>query len=183
LLAAYAGDRPAQIRFRYGAQGKPAIASTGNPNLWFNVAHSGDAVLLGFAADREIGVDVEGMQNGMDFAGLAQSSFSPTERDAVLALAPEKRASLFYEYWTCKEACIKADGRGLSIPLGQFSIVESVRGPQWREVAVANPGVFEAALCIRILDTMAGYAAAIAAPGTGWDVVRMDLVDASARQE
>ncbi len=125
----------------------------------------------------------ERMQNGMDFACLAQSSFSPTERDAVLALAPEKRARLFYEYWTCKEACIKADGRGLSVPLGQFSIVESARGPQWREVAEANPGVFEAALGIRILDSTAGYAAAIAAPGTGWDVVRMDLVDASARQD
>jgi 4'-phosphopantetheinyl transferase len=183
LLAAYTGDPPAWIRFGYGAQGKPAIASAGSPSLSFNVAHSGDAVLLGFAADREIGVDVERMQNGMDFAGLAQSSFSLTERDAVLALAPEKRASLFYEYWTCKEACIKADGRGLSIPLGQFSIVESVQGPQWREVAVANPGVFEAALCIRILGTMKGYAAAIAAPGTGWDVVRMDLLDANALQE
>jgi 4'-phosphopantetheinyl transferase len=82
------------------------------PSLQFNVSHSGDVVLLGFAL-RNLGVDVERRQDGVDFAGLAKTSFSQMEQDTILALTPEKRASLFYEYWTCKEACIKADGRGL----------------------------------------------------------------------
>jgi 4'-phosphopantetheinyl transferase len=146
------------------------------PSLQFNVSHSGDVVLLGFAL-RNLGVDVERRQDGVDFAGLAKTSFSQMEQDTILALTPEKRASLFYEYWTCKEACIKADGRGLSAPLHQFSIVASARGSEWRDVAVANPGVFESAWRVRMLGTIPGYAAAVAAPGDGWDVVRMQLAE------
>lgn len=177
LLAAYTNDDPARILLQYGAQGKPAMA---NSALQFNVSHSGDAVLLGFAIDREIGVDVELMQTGLDFAGLAKTSFSQTEQDAILAQPPDKRAGLFYEYWTCKEACIKADGRGLSAPLDQFSIVASGESSDWREVAVARPGVFASCWRVRILDTISGHAAAVAAAGKGWDLVRMKLEDAAA---
>jgi 4'-phosphopantetheinyl transferase len=175
LLAAYSGVHAARIQFQYGDQGKPAIAKPGNPSLRFNVSHSGDAVLLGFALDREIGVDIERMREDVDFAGLSRSSFSQTERESVLALDRDERARLFYEYWTCKEACIKADGRGLSVPLDQFSIVASAQGPQCREISVAGPGVFASAMRIRILDAIPGYAAAAAMAGTAWDVVPMRI--------
>lgn len=180
LLAAYTGDDPARIQFHYGKHGKPEIAGS---DIGFNVSHSGDAVLLGFALNRELGVDVERMQPDMDFAGLAKTSFSQIEQDAVLALASEQRANLFYEYWTCKEACIKADGRGLSAPLDQFSIVVSAQGPQWREVAGASAGVFDSPWRIRILDTIPGYATAVAAAGRAWDVENMDLQDFPALQK
>jgi 4'-phosphopantetheinyl transferase len=175
LLAAYTGVHAAQIQFKYGDQGKPAIAKPGDPSLRFNVSHSGDAVLLGFALDREIGVDIERMREDVDFAGLARSSFSQSERETGLALERDERARLFYEYWTCKEACIKADGRGLSVPLDQFSIVASAQGPQCRDISVEGPGVFASAMRIRILDAMPGYAAAAAMAGTGWDVVAMRI--------
>jgi 4'-phosphopantetheinyl transferase len=179
LVASYAGAHPGKLEFSYGAQGKPAIAES---KIRFNVSHSGDAVLLGFAVDREIGVDVELMQSGLDFAGLARTSFSHAEQSAVIALAPNQRANLFYEYWTCKEACIKADGRGLSAPLDQFSIVTSAEGRQWREVATASPNVFGAPWRVRIVDAIPGYAAAVAAAGSGWDVQRITLEDADLQQ-
>jgi 4'-phosphopantetheinyl transferase len=175
LLAAYTGIEPAQIQFQYGEKGKPAIGNHGYAKLQFNVSQSGEAVLLGFAVDLPVGVDVERMQDRVDFAGVARTSFSETERNAVLACPPEQRARLFYEYWTCKESCIKADGRGLSLALDQFSILQSNRGPQWREVGQAHPGVFAEAMGIRIIETLQGYAAAIAAAQTGWDVVEMKL--------
>lgn len=182
LIAAYTGEQPERIRFHYGAQGKPAIANSDPPGLRFNVSHSGDAILLAFAADRELGVDVERMRNDADFVALAETSFSHEERNAIVALSGDQRASLFYEYWTCKEACIKADGRGLSAPLDQFSIVPSMQGTRWREAAVAVQGVFESAWRIRILETIPGYAAAVAAAGSEWDVVRINLEDVNPRR-
>ena len=76
LLAAYTGDQAARILFVYGAQGKPAMANSGNAVVRFNISHSGDAVLLGFALDREIGVDVERTPDGLDFARLSETAFS-----------------------------------------------------------------------------------------------------------
>jgi len=175
LVARYTGDRAEQIQLRYGAQGKPALADSGIQGLHFNVSHSGDAVLFAFSSDLEVGVDVELMREDADFAGLARTSFSPAELNAVIALAPEHRSSLFYEYWTCKEACIKADGRGLSVPLEQFSITRSRKGARWREVETAKSDVFHSALRVRILETIPGYAAAVAAPGDSWEVDKVDV--------
>ena len=36
---------------------------------------------------------------------------------------------------------------------------------------------------IHVLDTIPGYAAAVAAAGTGWDVIRVGLEEASARRD
>jgi 4'-phosphopantetheinyl transferase len=173
LLAMYSGEQPSRVKFRYGAQGKPELAGSTSA-LRFNISHSGDMVLLGFAG-QPIGVDIELMQEGLDFAGLAKSSFSDREEKLVNALPAEKRAALFYEYWSCKEACIKADGRGLSAPLKKFSISSSNLGAEWRGVALEFPEVFESSWRIRVLDSIPGYAAAVASAGEGWNLTRMRM--------
>jgi len=89
LLAAYSGQDAAAIEFRYGPQGKPDINRDSLPaalaGLQFNLSHSGDAALFAFSLDRSIGVDVELMRPGLDFASLADISFSKLERDSVVA--------------------------------------------------------------------------------------------------
>lgn len=125
LASAYSATKPGDIQFYYGPQGKPELSSMDSRHLRLNVSHSGEVALLAFGVDREIGVDVEFMRPELDFVSLAETSFSKAEQAAIVALPPDRCADLFYEYWSCKEACIKADGRGLSVPLGQFSIVPS----------------------------------------------------------
>jgi len=176
LLALYTGEPAERTRFLYGPQGKPSIDTTGR-GLQFNVSHSGNTLLLAFGIGRAFGVDVECARNNVDFVALANFSFSTRERAAVLALDPQFRAGLFYEYWTCKEACIKVDGRGLSVPLDQFTIVESSRGPDWRAVDLAAEGVLNPELQICVLSTWTGHAAAVASTGSGWGVTPIKLVD------
>ena len=114
------------------------------------------------------------MRPNLDFLALARLAFSPEEYEAVAALAPEKRDALFYEYWSCKEACIKADGRGISVGLDQFTVIASEE-PLWRRVSVrANCGLSEE-MRIRTLAVRDGYAAAVAAPAAGWEVTMLDL--------
>ena len=174
LAAAYTAEDAAGIRFQYGRQGKPELAANGSHELQFNVSHSGDVALLAFSMGRRLGVDVEFMRVEMDFASLAEISFSNAERAAVLARSGQRRADLFFEYWSCKEACIKADGRGLSVPVTQFSVVPS-QNAEWRDIVDLGSSGLQPQMRIRLLNAGAGYAAAVAAVDAGWDAVMMDL--------
>jgi 4'-phosphopantetheinyl transferase len=52
---------------------------------------------------------------------IADRYFSTVELAEFRALPREARAEKFFYYWTLKEAYIKAIGKGLSVPLDQFS--------------------------------------------------------------
>jgi 4'-phosphopantetheinyl transferase len=70
---------------------------------------------------REVGVDVEDTMRPGRTVELAESHFAPGEVQALHALAPERRRRRFFEYWTLKEAYIKARGMGLAIELDKFA--------------------------------------------------------------
>ena len=174
LISSYTGEDPGGIRFDIGLQGKPSLPQAHESGLRFNVAHSGELALLAFARNQEIGVDVEFKRMDVDFIGLAETSFSREERAAIVACAPADRGNLFYEYWTCKEACIKADGRGLSIPLDQFSVIAPGDQPQWREIVVAEPGTFPSRMWSRILEVGDDYSAALVTNAPSQQVLQLD---------
>jgi 4'-phosphopantetheinyl transferase len=67
-----------------------------------------------------VGVDVERVDRVVreDIAGR---HFAPEEVRDLRALPPDAQARAFFEYWTLKEAYIKARGMGLAIPLADFA--------------------------------------------------------------
>ena len=70
-------------------------------------------------SNHPVGLDAEWSKREVDL-GMAPLVLSGLEL-ADLDRAPEaRRAQRFLEYWTLKEAFIKATGRGLSQPLGRF---------------------------------------------------------------
>ena len=111
----------AQWRFSTNPYGRPEIA---NPHrgaaLRFNLSHTQGAVVSAVVRTRAIGIDVESLDRDVDMLGIARSSFAPGEFRELAALSGEERRNRFFEYWTLKEAYIKARGKGLSIPLNQF---------------------------------------------------------------
>src|SRR5581483_9531416 len=58
LIAHSLSITPDEIRFGYGASGKPYLTYP-HIDLFFNVSHSGTRGLIAIAAGKEIGVDVE----------------------------------------------------------------------------------------------------------------------------
>ena len=56
----------------------------------------------------------------MEVSGLVENPVTLSYQE-LRALPPERQKERFFEYWTLKEAYIKARGMGLSIPLGKFS--------------------------------------------------------------
>ena len=105
------------IRLSYGKYGKPYL--TDYPDLFFNLSHSGNRVMCA-VSDREVGCDVQQIKT-YD-RKLAERFFCPEECQHIAAAGAEERDVLFFRYWTLKESFIKNLGRGLSLPLQEFSI-------------------------------------------------------------
>jgi 4'-phosphopantetheinyl transferase len=108
---------PEQLAFTYSASGKPSITG-----VEFNVAHSGDVILVATHQYR-IGVDVERVGRTVDVVAMGRACFTPRER----ALIHESSATqeTFYRLWTRKEAWLKAVGAGLSFPLRRVDVADA----------------------------------------------------------
>jgi 4'-phosphopantetheinyl transferase len=92
-----------------------------NACLSFNISHTHSLIVLGVTKGRALGVDVENLCAREASLDIADRYFAPQEV-AVLTAAPRHQQQFrFFEYWTLKEAYIKARGMGLSLPLEKFS--------------------------------------------------------------
>lgn len=87
-------------------------------NTKFNISHSGEIVVCVLSDTNDVGIDVEIIDkiNIQDF----ESQMTKSEWGNIRIAEDEKKA--FFDYWTQKEAVIKANGKGLSIPLKSFEI-------------------------------------------------------------
>lgn len=123
LLAHHLRCSAQEVSLRTDAFEKPRLTSG---DLAINWSNSGEWALLGVGSCRAIGVDVERIRVFSEMDGIASSHFADAEHHhyqkvaAVGASQPRE----FFRIWTLKEAYIKAVGRGLSIPLTSFSVVD-----------------------------------------------------------
>ena len=162
LLGRYLGTRPEDVRFEYGAQGKPLLGGEHRAeSLRFNASHSGEMALYAFMRDCEIGVDVEIIKGDFATEEIAERFFSAPEIAALRALPVIEKPAAFFRCWTRKEAYIKAIGSGLSHPLDQFDVTAEI--PGWS---------------ILDLDVEGGYAAALATKGPVQKLITSDLKSA-----
>ncbi len=120
LLSEASNRRAAQVRFRYGPRGKPALDDDAGADWRFSVSHSGDRALIALTRGIDIGVDLERLRPLQDLQGLARVSCSEEEQQAVAAAKDPVRALL--ERWTAKEACLKATGTGIAGDLRQLRL-------------------------------------------------------------
>ena len=112
LLGGYLNGDPRRLRFTVAEHGKPALARQPR-GLHFNISHSGHLALLAFAADGEVGVDVELARGPTDVLGVARRMFGAEEARRLAGLRPPLREEEFLRAWVRSEAALKYDGRGL----------------------------------------------------------------------
>ncbi len=91
-----------------------------NNDIHFNISHSGNFVLGALSKTTNIGIDVEEIRI-LDTKDMDQI-FSGTEKREIIG--NEINFNLFYSLWTKKEAVIKANGKGLNIPLNEVEVNE-----------------------------------------------------------
>jgi len=112
-LGSWLGRDPASLEFQLGPHGKPALARQGRAPLHFNLAHSGDLILLAFHATSPVGVDVERHRPDLAWEPLARRVLPSAECQFLEQLPPEQRRDAFLAAWCRLEARLKARGEGL----------------------------------------------------------------------
>jgi 4'-phosphopantetheinyl transferase len=178
IVGSYTGIAPSEICFRYNPYGKPELdRDQGGDRVRFNLSNTGALALCAVAEGRSVGVDVE--THRADFAGLAiaERFFSPAEVAVLRGVRREDLTRAFFACWTRKEAYIKAQGKGLSIPLDSFEVSLAPDAPPALLVTHDDPAearrwsLFE-------LDPGPGFAAALVIEGNGCRVRVADWPEA-----
>ena len=99
---------------KYNEYGKPFI----DEPVCFSISHSGNMVVCALVNNSEIGIDIELLKK-IDILPF-KNVFTENEWETITESVDSLKT--FYTLWTKKESVIKADGRGLSIPLHNVSI-------------------------------------------------------------
>lgn len=115
LLSHYCPVSPQQWQFTIGALGKPEIK---NPpfNLRFNLSHNNELIICALCLNNDIGCDIENLSRKISVNAIVERFFSAQEAQLIKA-----EPTRFFEYWTLKEAFVKATGLGISQGLDTFS--------------------------------------------------------------
>ena len=123
ILAGCTGHAAETIALTENRYGKPALAPgiTDLP-VSFNLSHTTDLVVCAVTIGHDIGVAIENVQRWVDLS-IADRFFSNQEAQAISQADACLKPSLFFRFWTLKEAYVKATGRGLATGLDQFSFV------------------------------------------------------------
>lgn len=95
---------------RKDALGKPYLK---NSRLHFNVSHSG-AYLAIAVSESPVGIDIQKMKN------IREEMYRKVVQPKEQVLIGEERQKDFLRLWTLKESFVKAEGKGLRIPMRDY---------------------------------------------------------------
>ena len=145
VLSRYSGIAPEELEFETAANGKPQLVERFT-DLRFNLSHTDGLALIAITRGRDVGVDVERVDESITFQDIADHYFEPRELWDLRIAPPDQRATRFFEVWTRKEAALKATGEGIA----------------------AFGRALNAELNVQSLRPADGYAGAVACAGSDW---------------
>lgn len=94
--------------------GKPYFP--GNP-FYFNVSHSGEYLALAISKE-PVGIDLQKIK------AVKEGMYPKVVRPSEEALIGAERERDFIRLWTLKESFVKAEGKGLRIPMRDYHFVK-----------------------------------------------------------
>lgn len=173
---------PSQVVITYGQSGKPELSSLDHSvnqspttAIHFNMTHCRDVALIGVSIGQPIGIDLEAIDHNRNTQGLATRYFHPQEQTHLNSLPPSDRIRGFFDYWTSKEAVVKAHGGGIVTGLQHCLIHPSSdqHHLQTCELSCANqpfPNIHRWSIrTLELTDVSSQlYCAAIALPDIAW---------------
>lgn len=169
IVSLYLNAGPHQLSFAYGAHGKPLLVQESS-KLRLNVSHSSGTALVAITQGRDVGVDIEHISPDVPVERLAETVFSVPEKHSLTRLDSKSRRAAFFRFWTRKEAYIKADGRGVSLPLERIDVSSSEDRVATLDEATGTWRTCERWM-LRTFGTDQDHAAALAAEGQDWHLV------------
>lgn len=100
---------------KYNDFGRPYLPDS---TLDFNISHSGDFVICALSTTIRLGIDIEEIKE-IGFQDF-KTFMDKDEWEQINSAAHP--INIFFDYWAIKESIIKADGRGMSLPLEEIRI-------------------------------------------------------------
>jgi 4'-phosphopantetheinyl transferase len=162
IIASYLDADPQELQFVAGPHGKPSLTGRfAGTDLNFNMTSSHERWLLAVTWGHAVGADLEFARPLRDLDGLIKTCLSKREADLLNEYQGAERHRVFYGLWTCKEACLKAIGDGLSRRLDSVQVF-------WPEDAIDDSIETHARLddspplFVRSFSLTDGYLAAVA---------------------
>jgi 4'-phosphopantetheinyl transferase len=101
-------------QLNYSEYGRPHLPGL----IDFNISHSGDYILCAIGKEIRVGIDIEEIK-AVDFSEF-ETLMTPGQWQIIRNSDNPLKA--FFKFWAIKESIIKADGRGLSVPLNEIVI-------------------------------------------------------------
>jgi len=137
LLGAYLHQDPRELAFRYGPQGKPALAEA-KETLSFNLSHSGNLAAYVIAKELDVGVDIEGIRPLDDLEAMAGMTLSSAEWANLKSEPAEEKLKHFFALWTHKEAVLKVTGNGLTHSMKTVEFINFKSTPKTSEILLPD---------------------------------------------
>lgn len=116
VLAHHTGRAPQALRLGRGGRGKPRLR--GAPALAFNMAHGGEWVVVAVGRRRRLGIDVEPVRRRRHLDAVVAAAYALPAARTLAQLPASERPRAVVRWWVRAEACAKATGRGLTLPVG-----------------------------------------------------------------
>jgi 4'-phosphopantetheinyl transferase len=125
VLGARLSVPPDSLQFKKNDHDKPYLVGGQRP--YFNLSHSFNMAALAICDTLDLGADIEYVRPLQE--DVAGRFFSRVECDALRAQPEAEQEVGFYRCWTRKEAYVKAQGQGLSVPLNTFDVTLTADAP------------------------------------------------------
>jgi 4'-phosphopantetheinyl transferase len=188
VLGGYLGVTAAEVRLTIGRNGKPLIArGTKQPEVHFNISHSGDYCLLAARRGCAVGIDIEQVRAMPDALAIARRFFTRAEAELLARRDGDARHNAFFALWTHKEAAVKALGARLADKLERIAFTLDPAGRPQLDSFAATRSSDE--LWVQRLDAPVGHVAALASlrpcvkiVSYAWNEVAPDAVRARERE-
>lgn len=119
LIAKQKNIEVSQVYFEKSNSHKPYFPL--DKTLFFNVSHSGDFAIIAIG-NCELGIDIEKIDPQFNYSEIIPIVYGITEIDAIQS--SEDSRSMFYKFWTRKEAIVKAIGKGIDEDLIKIPVTD-----------------------------------------------------------
>ena len=165
ILALRADCLPVEIGFELNRYGKPSLAKPESAReMHFNATSSDTLGAIAISRTAPLGLDIEKVQsdNARDYDGIVANEFGSAENDWYKKQVGCGRIRVFFEFWTCKEAYLKALGIGLSGKLDSFSINLEGAKPRISHTELEDGG--QSRYCLQHQEIDDDYVACLALP-------------------
>lgn len=130
VLSKYLGTLPEQVSFKNTTSGRPELDMESAAAIRFNLSHCRGLCVCVITYQIDCGIDIEPVNRESNVMPLARRMFAAQEISLLETCTDADRGEKFINFWTLREAYVKALGTGLGSSAKDFYFRFDQRAPR-----------------------------------------------------